>query len=216
MDSIGLSDEQKHMVLQGRPIESVSRPAREEREAKETAAAPEPELSAEEKRIRQLEKQVSRMRSELDEKDEKIRGLEGTTLKSCRIPWLCNSPNYKIENLRKKLKGIELMQDLWARAADGEILPVGVFPMMHAGMTLMKRTPRAHDIKSLKKAHAVFVSAEYANELKKQGIVAFSDGAVRCFGAVAYISKQDFAGLKEKESVRIEDIVGQYRKSRGE
>lgn len=253
---ICLSDDKKDYikssVLRGHSIDSaikdllegIKKPDAEKKADEEYKNEPEPEPSAEARKIKDLENQNRTLREEIVGKEREIEELNNSILEAKRKYSLELHRDSKIEEsdqiiqsfeygmkdlqarLNEKINQIEKLVELWGMASKGEILPVGVFPERFSGMSWMRRNLKKKDYMDLQKIKILFLSnIEEHKELFEHRILLCDEKYLKEFSGCAYITSGDLeAAKKESEETKhklmkvderkLVDIISSYRSDR--
>lgn len=227
IESLGLGDEVKAMVLNGQSIQSAVESLRDNEVSEEEKPPPvdiKPVvLSDEEKRVRSLEKQNRSLRREIESREEEIDQLERKILELTRKSMLkpkAVSPagqsktvkdlKYKISKLEKDL---DKLMDCWGLMLSNDILPVGVYPQAFKGLTLLNKTVTGED--EFEGVEVVFTSKKKNFELLlERNCRVFDDKHVEGEGSIRYIRKSVLDELVGSQDFSIEDLVNDYRTKR--
>jgi hypothetical protein len=231
IESLGLGDEVKHLVLRGHSIDEAAKmlsPAPPKVIVSPQPPAEERSLSAEQIRIRSLEKQNQFLKKHLGEKDRAIKNLNNR-MAAERSRYLLEvtrdrevrsrdqhilSLQSSIADLRRQIRNLERMKELISQISSGEIKAVGIFPQASGGLTYIRRKLKKHDIPSLRNVKVAF-TAESANHpvLAECGVIAADPEYLWEVAGSYFIMASDLLQLKPK-AVSIDRLIEEYRSSR--
>ncbi|MFC2163287.1 hypothetical protein ACFLRF_06355, partial [Candidatus Altiarchaeota archaeon] len=226
IDGKGLSDDVKHIVLQGYSIEYAAKMvAGEDVAEEETApvAREANELSADDRMIRCLEKRIKNLSTELGAKDAQIVKLKDNIAELKRKNHL--RPQAKDEtddvtarNLKHKigdLKGLlgqeKSVRKMLLAVIAGDAILVGTYPESVNGYALALNKVRAADTRGMD-YKAVFTDVT-ANEklFKGSGIPVYGTGLLDKVGDLWFA---DPLMLEKANNVSLEGLVEEYRSRR--
>ncbi|MBN2014127.1 MAG: DUF460 domain-containing protein [Candidatus Altiarchaeota archaeon] len=230
IDSMNLGDDVKHLVLQGHSTSEAKKMLQEE----EPEAVIEPPLreerepTEEEKQIRRLEKQNLSLRKQLEERDREIRDLLkkiSATKRAYRVElrredeikrrdFSLKSMESSLQHMRNRLEDLEELSRLWKKLSKGEVKPIGVFPEVYNGYTVVLRRLKKKDLDLLDKVKVAF-TPEKANHsiLASRNIFVTGIEYLREVSGCYFISADDISKLT-KAAVSLEKIVEDYRSHR--
>jgi predicted RNase H-like nuclease (RuvC/YqgF family) len=190
--------------------------------------AEEKALTAEQLRIRTLEKQNHFLRKHLDEKDRAIKELNNRMTAERRRYLLEVTRDREIRSrdqyimslqssifvLRRQIRELERLKELLKQLSSGEIAAVGVFPQVSEGLTLIRRKLKPHDIPALRGVKVAFTK-ESANfsMLAECGVLAAGTDYVWEVAGSYFILAADLTQLKPK-AVSLDRLIEEYRSSR--
>lgn len=176
-------------------------------------------------RIRILEKTNFYLKKELEEKSGETEGLKRDIRelerrlefkiedsdevrdKSLIIRTMEISLNALKNDVKNMGKSIEKLNDIWNRAARGEIIPVGIFPEIFNGMTLIKNE-FFKDYSALTGTEIVFSD----NKIKNFPCQVYGKACVNEFMGFSYIEKEKFEDLKKEFDLT--NFIENYKKTR--
>ncbi|MBD3388476.1 MAG: DUF460 domain-containing protein [Candidatus Altiarchaeales archaeon] len=215
IDSLGLGDRVKHFVLQGNSISRAKKafaPVEEvkgEKPKPERAKTPSPE----ERRIRSLERRVKALKGEILERDSLLDELKAELNKSKgsrRVVHVRDSNVEKrIGSLKTQIRDLKKYRALLKKISQGDVVPVGVYPHVLAGLTLIENRPD-----SLEGVEVAFTSKKRIVELLHDSdIPSYESGELEELGGFRYITAKRLHELSETGS-SVEDIITEYRKKR--
>ncbi|MFH1722106.1 MAG: DUF460 domain-containing protein [Candidatus Altiarchaeota archaeon] len=234
IESKGLGDDVKDLVLQGISIEAAAEFLSEEEpkpQPKKKKSHPQKkELSQEEQMLRNLRRQVELLKEKITQNEEKIKALNDQTTQAKRIYRLelhkdkeIGQREHVIRNLdsslakmKKKAGQIEEYRILWEKIGQKEIQPVGIFPKEYGGLTFLRRKIKKKDWNQLEKAEVVFIGDLKDREfLIKKGIRTADAAILRSLNDCYYVKEKDLTPIKKKGLQRdLEEIVIDYRLER--
>lgn len=231
IESLGLGDEVKHLVLRGHSIDEAARmlaPAQPKTIVSQHHPAEEKALTAEELRIRSLEKQNHSLRKHLEEKDRAIKELNSRMAAERRRYLLDVTRDREIRSrdqyimslqssisvLRRQIRELERLKELLNQLSSGEIKAVGIFPQVSDGLTLIRLRLKPHDIPALRGVKVAFTT-ESANfsMLTECGVLAAGKDYLWEVAGSYFILSADLAQLKPK-SVSLDRLIEEYRSNR--
>lgn len=231
IESLGLGDEVKHLVLRGHPIDEAAKmlePPFEKTIVPKHPPVEERPLTAEEQRIRSLEKQNQFLKKHLGEKDRAIKGLNSRMaaersrylLEVTRDREVRSRDQYimslqsQISVMRRQIKDMERIKELLNQVSSGEIKAVGVFPQASCGLTFIRRRLKKHDIPALRDVKVAFTK-ESANHaiLAECGVLAADPDYLWEVAGSYFIMASDLMQLKPK-AVSLDRLIEEYRNSR--
>ncbi len=254
-NEIGISDDKKdeikRSVIRGHSIDSAIKDLIEgvkkpdfEKKDKEDKVELELEPSADARKIKDLENQNRTLREEIERKEKEIEGLNDNILEIKRKYSLELHRDRKLEEdgqiiqsfeygmkdlqarLNEKINQIDMLVELWCKAAKGEVIPVGVFPERFSGMSWMRRSLKKKDYMDMQKIKILFLSnIEEHKELFEHRILLCDEKYIKEFSGCAYITAGDLeAAKKEAEETKnkmlkvdekkLIDIISSYRTDR--
>ncbi|MFC2154370.1 DUF460 domain-containing protein [Candidatus Altiarchaeota archaeon] len=226
----GLGDEVKNLVLQGISVDAAIAFLSEEEEVPPKKPKPIPierEISEEERMLSSLKRHVKGLKEKIKRDDTEIKTLQDELAKvknRYRVE-LRRDPEIRekeesiknlestLEKLKKKTNQIEHLQQLWTKAGSSEIYPVGVFPQVYNGLTLLKRRLKKRDWDNIKKVEIAFVDdPKDRDSLVRKGIKASESKALKQILECYYIPQKDLKKIRDKGLQRsLDEIVGDYR-----
>ena len=229
IDSLGLDDDVKHLVLRGtaigkalQPQDSVAYEAPERREP-----APARELSDAEKKLRTLEKRVSALAAQVELKEAEVKALQAELAKVRRESAVglrrdreISSRENTIRGLRSKISVLEMrageaddVKRLVKVILEGRVSVVGIYPEITGGLTMVKAILNEKDLPKLK-AVRVFFTSELKNKklLEGEGHTVADPKLLERISDINYISKKDLEQIKQNKKISLEEIVGDYRR----
>lgn len=241
IDSLKLAggDNVKHLILQGlsinraqkklmnEKVKTVESIIEEEKPAKQS-------VSDERMMIRRLEKQSRILKEQIHAGEEEIRELTGVISKikrqydvELRERSEVKKRNRNIKNLRyrlcdveKKLKKTEGLKELWQKAAEGEILPVGVFPKQTRGLIWIKSRLKKRDLGRLGEVEMAFTDdAINRGHMINKGFTTADTKYLSVFEGCSYVYARDITEIKNGKTkgwnISLEDVIEDYRTGRG-
>jgi uncharacterized protein len=218
-DSQGLTDDMKHLVLQGKslslakaPIEDMRRPQGEAQGADDRAS--EKVISPQEQTIRELQKRVKALQGLAVEKDVEIAALREGLASAKRVTHTRaeskTAHERQVTSLNHRIHALKEHEKLLRRASSGEISLVGVWPQVSGGLTLIEVKPER-----LQGVRAAFSSKNKIREfIAEQGVEAYDAGELSHLGDCHYISVRRLRELAQTKRLDIEGLVSEYRHSR--
>ncbi len=227
VDSLKLSDEVKHMVLQGNSIEKAERilTSKDDKEIpeKEIVKKETIEQSPEDKKIRSLDKRIKSLMTELDKKDALIAKLKeeiaGIKRKNhTRKEWGNSSVENTIRNYELKISAIKkdlslkesVKKHLLAVIDDEEAL-VGIYPEVLDGYCMVrdKVNPKDINVGSFK---YVFTDLQLNTDLfRSLGVKVFKIKKLETVDGLWFVDKTD---LDDGENMSLEGLIEEYREKR--
>ncbi|HEX54937.1 MAG: hypothetical protein DRO94_04570 [Candidatus Altiarchaeales archaeon] len=243
IDSLCLGDDVKDMVLRGYSIsESVRiiKKRREERRRRrikpkdtKTTKMEMRNKTENEKEIRELKRRNSILIEKIEERDREIERLKKEILRLRRQYNLNLSRDneikkrersirnlrYMIKELRRRVEELEKLGELWVEVAEGRIKPIGIFPSVYNGLTIINRKLKRKDNKNLENVEMAFVNnpREY-KFLRDFGIMVFDKKYIREISGVFYIRTKDLERIKKEKKkiseISLERLIEDYRRSR--
>ncbi len=230
-DSVNLGENVKHLVLQGYSIDESVKMLEETDDVEvvlEIQQKKEEQLSPEELSIRRLEKQNLLLKKQLDEEKYTIKKLR-ENIKSDKRKYLLElrrdaeikkrdgfieSLDSSLKHMKHRLKDIEELRILWNRLSRGEIKPVGIFPEVYGGNTLIKRKLKKKDMRHLEGVEVAFTREPMNYSLlADKGILATDTAYLRETIGCIYILSCDLLKLEPK-TVSVDRIIEEYRRER--
>jgi len=232
IDSLGLGDEVKDLVLHGISINDAVEMLREEEE--EEIVEPEEERPAripslEEIRIRKLEKQNSTLRKEILAREKEMKGLKegmvkikGSYRMGLRKEREIEKRDYIIKKLKNsaielkgKLRGIDKLAQILHEMAMGKVKAVGVFPEVYDGLSMIKKNPRKKESSLLGEVQIAFVdNHEIEKHLRGMGIFTADAKDLKDVEGFPSIDNKKLEKIRKSKRVPLHDIVKSYRDSR--
>ena len=230
IESLGLKDDVKHMILQGISIErAINQLNSEHQKIKEPNKVQPVKSIREDIQKKNLKDQIRDLKEQLKEKENEIQDLHSRISqlrseyfsgikKEPKIRELSNiieSLEYKVNNLQKSLAELEKLKELWRKSAVGEILPIGAFPDVFDGLTFIKRRLKNTDHTLLDEIKIAFTD-DLENEkiLKERGITVESPKCLKILADCVYMSDEEYRKLQKDSIVHIEKLVEEYRTNR--
>ena len=229
IDSLGLGDEVKDLVLNGISINDAVEMLREDEE--EEIVEPEEEKPAripspEEIRIRKLEKQNSTLRKEILAREKEIKELKEGMVKikgSYSVKLRKEREIEKRDDIIKKLKnstieqksGLEGTRKKLREIALGEAKAVGVFPEVYDGLSVIRKTPRKKEQSALDEVQIAFVD-DHGIEGHLHGVGIFTADAKNLKDIEGFLSidRKTLEKIRKSKRVPLHNIVKSYRDSR--
>lgn len=228
IDSMNLEDDVKHLVLQGHSIKEAAK-LLEKKEESHMLPEPKPvgerKLSEEERHIKKLEKQNQSLKKQLEEKEKEIRDLQkkiSSAKRAYRVElrrvdeikkrdFFIESLESSLQDTRNRLEDLEEIKTLWRKLSKGEVKPIGVFPEVFDGYTLILRRLKKKDVEHLSKVEVAF-TPEKANQqlLASRNVFVTGIEYLREVAGCYFILVGDLKKLT-RESVSLERIVEDYR-----
>jgi len=229
IESLGLKDDVKHMTLQGISIENAINKLKNEPKKIEEPKKVQPVKMVQEIPIKNLKDQIRSLKEQLKEKDDEIQNLQRkiSKLRSEYLVGIKKEPKirelnqiiesleYKINTLQKNLTETEKLKELWRKLAVCEILPVGIFPDVFNGLTLIKRRLKNRDYNLLDQIKVAFTEdSENIKILNERGILTESPEFLKTLADCIYIDTDDYRKIQKDSKVSIEKLVEEYRNKR--
>jgi predicted RNase H-like nuclease (RuvC/YqgF family) len=217
MDAQGLPDQVKHVVLQGKSIararNELQEPQSMEKQSPPVAAHDEHIPTAEEQRIRELEKRVRALQEVIIEKDHAIVALKDEIAKIRRVKHTSApvkpQPDKTLVQLNHRIHELKSIETLLRRALSGDVALVGHYPHIQDGLTFIEVRPE-----TTKGIRIAFTSDGRVREyLTEQGIEVFSSAELQMEGDYRYILRkrlQELSKPKTRETDLMR-IVSEYR-----
>jgi len=231
IDSLSLGDEVKNLVIHGISIDDAVKmlEEKEEEEPAELEIEKKPERipSPQEIEIRKLEKQNSTLRKEIKAKEKEILRLkkELVTVKASyrlrlrkekeieKRDLIIKSLENSIIELKSKLGEIDRLKEILHELARDEIKPVGIFPEIYDGLTMLKRKPRKNEL--IDGIQIAFIdNLEIARHLRGRGVFTTETKHLNEVAGFAYIRKKNLQAIKKSKKISLDDIVEDYRERR--
>jgi len=232
IDSRGLGDDVKDLVLHGTSINDAVKMLEEEEE--EEIVGPEEEKPAripspEEIRIRKLEKRNSTIRKEILTREKEMVGLKKEIAKvkeSYRVSLRKEKEIEKRDDIIKKLKntiieqkseleGIEALREKLREIAMGKVKAVGVFPEVYDGLSMIKKNPRKKEFSLLEDVQIAFVDdREVEGHLQRMGIFTVDAKELEDTEGFLSIDGKKLQKIRKSKQVPLQEIVRNYRDSR--
>ena len=231
-------DNVKHLVLHGLSISRAQKKLMSEKVKKVESIIKEEKpakrsVSDERMMIRRLEKQSRILKEHIHAREEEINELKNVISKikrrydvELRERSEVKKRNRNIRNLRyrlcdveKKLKRIEGLKELWQKAAEGEIRPVGVFPKQTRGLIWIKSRLRRRDLEGLGEVEIAFTDdAINRRNLMDKGFTTADTKYLSEFMGCSYVYARDIAKIEDMEATRrnisLEEVIEAYRTDR--
>ncbi|MEA3254366.1 MAG: DUF460 domain-containing protein [Candidatus Altiarchaeota archaeon] len=241
IDSLKLAggDNVKHLVLHGLSISRAQKKLMSEKVKKVESIIEEEKpvkrsVSDERMMIRRLEKQSRVLKEHIHAKEEEINELKGVISKikrrydvELRERSEVKKRNRNIRNLRyrlcdveKKLKRIEGLKELWQKAAEGEIRPVGVFPKQTRGLIWIKSRLKKRDLDRLGEVEVAFTDdAINRRYMMNKGFTTADTKYLSEFEGCSYVYARDITRIRYMEAkegdISLEGVIEEYRTDRG-
>jgi len=232
IDSLGLGDDVKDLVLHGISINDAVEMLREEEE--EEILEQEEEMPAripspEEIRIRKLEKQNSTLRKEIIAREKEMVGLKKEIAKvkqSYRVSVRKEKEIEKRDDIIKKLKntiieqkseleGIEALREKLREIAIGKVKAVGVFPEVYNGLSMIKKNPGKKESSLLEDVQIAFVDdREVEGHLQRMGIFTVDAKELKDTEGFLSIDRKKLQKIRKSKQVPLQEIVRNYRDGR--
>ena len=232
IDSLGLGDEVKDLVLNGISINDAVEMLREDEE--EEIVEPEEEKPAripspEEIRIRKLEKQNSTLRKEILAREKEIKELKQDMVKIKGSYRLRLRKDKEIEKrddiikkleksvieLKGKLRGIDKLGDILQEIVVGKAKAVGVFPEVYDGLSMIKKNPRKKESLLLGEVQIAFVDElGIGKHLQRMGVFTADAKELKDTEGFLSIDNKKLQKIRKSKRVPVYDIVRNYRDSR--
>ena len=232
IDSLGLGDEVKDLVLHGISINDAVEMLREEEE--EEIVEPEEKMPAripspEEIRIRKLEKQNSTLRKEIFAREKEIAGLKKETARvkeSYRVSIrkereiekrddIIKKLEKSVIKLKGKLRGVDKLGEIVRKMARGEIKVVGVFPEVYDGLSMIEKNPKRRESSLFGEVQIAFVDdREVEGHLQRVGIFTVDAKELTDIEGFLFIDKKKLQKIRKSKRVPLQEIVESYRDSR--
>jgi len=226
ISSQGLGDDAKHRLLNGERIRARPAPAKPEGKAKSRERQ-----TRKDKLIKSLEKRITELEAMLlDEAGDAAEGGDANEVSgedyskwaeaTARLAgdsrlWE-KSLKLKEEELGKLSKQLRSLQAVWVRAARGQVAPVGVFPEVYRGLTLVQGKISKGDAKILDEVRLAFAGNQGARKvLEDAGVVTAQASALSEVGGCYFIESKKLEKLFSNSPSSVERVVASYRKSRG-
>lgn len=230
IESLGLKDDVKHMILQGISIENaINKLKIGSKKIEEPKKIQPTKTIQEDTQVKNLKGQIRDLKEQLKEKENEIQNLQRriSKLKSeylteikkepkiRELSNIINSLEYKINTLQKSLTEIEKLKELWQKLAVGKILPVGIFPDVFNGITLIKRRLKDRDYNLLSQIRIAFTDgAENIKILNERGIIVENPRCLKILADCIYIDIDDYKKIQKNSKASIEKLVEEYRSKR--
>jgi len=217
IDSLGLPEEVKHMVLQGVSVSAAKASLEKPPEAPESVDEPrmEREPSVVERRIRELERRIRTLNDTVLERERETEALRQELAKARRVVHTKPEPKpayeRQIKSLAKRVHELKQEEGLLRRAVSGEILLVGVWPQACNGMSLVEVKPE-----SAEGLAVAFTSSGRVREfLKASGVEVHDAGQLQRQASFHYLPAKRLGQLR-KEAARpdLERIIRDYKSAR--
>ncbi|MFH1402995.1 MAG: DUF460 domain-containing protein [Candidatus Altiarchaeota archaeon] len=224
IESKGLGDDVKHIVLQGYSIEYAARilsepePAVDEGEDRKKSVR---ELSPGEKRIRSLEKRVRNLSIELGVKDadivrlhEEIAGLKARNhvkqgLRDTSSENTIRNLEIRVGSLKNQIRLEKSVRRMLLDAVKGGKQLVGVYPEVIGGYTIIRKKIRASDIEQ-DKVRRVFTDVNANHEtLRERGIPVHGTDKLKQVDGIWFMDKTSLDEMRNEISV--EGLIHEYR-----
>jgi predicted RNase H-like nuclease (RuvC/YqgF family) len=212
---MGYDDGIKHLVLKGMSIHKALQETREPEKNMKPEAKPEtaePQPGPQERKLRDLERQIKSMQKSLSERDSTIESLRDELLRAKRISHTSEKHPPPIEkslkNLRKKMRKIDDYECFLRKTLDNEYLPVGVYPKALGGRTLIERQPAGMD-----GITTVFTSKKRVKEALSEKYEVYDAKNLSEKNGHYYITSEKLGMLRSKKT-QIDEIIMEYRKNR--
>ncbi len=122
-----------------------------------------------------------------------------------------------LQKQHKKAQRITEFARLWRRLGEGEIAPVGVYPRIYRGLTLLKRRLKKGDLEKIKGADIVYVADnDDKRAIQKAGIKVADPADLTVVEDCYYVTGERLDAIKRRGLQRdTTDIVSDYREERG-
>jgi len=232
IDSLGLGDEVKDLVLHGISINDAVEMLKGEGE--EEIVEPEEERhvripSLEEIRIRKLEKQNSTLRKEIFAREKEMVGLKKEIAKvkeSYRVSIrkereiekrddIIKKLEKSVIELKGKLRGVDKLGDMLREMAMGKVKAVGVFPEVYDGLSMIKKNPRKKEFPLLGEVQIAFVD-DLGMEKHLHGVGIFTADAkeLEDTEGFLFIDGKKLQKIRKSKRVPLHEIVKNYRDGR--
>ncbi len=232
IDSLGLGDEVKDLVLHGISTNDAVKMLKEEEEEEiveleEESPARIP--SPKEIRIRKLEKQNSTLRKEILAREKEIKELKEGMVKIKGTYRLRLRKEKEIEKrdgiikkleksvieLKGKLRGVDKLGDILREMAMGRAKAVGVFPEVYDGLSMIKKNPRKKESSILGEVQIAFVDDQgIEKHLQGMGIFTADAKDLKDIEGFLSVDNKKLQKIRKSKRVPLHDIVKSYRDSR--
>lgn len=227
-DALGLPPAKKYAILKGERIKD--RPGRQVQQEVEERPQPEERTpSPEEARLRSLEKQVSALRSELEEKrletasitrEQLIhqRTLEAQLSKDAsvrRLKKALKNRGLRIHKLEEELAASSHFRFLWNKVVDGTVVPVGLFPQHHRGLTYIPNKIKDNERQFTGGITLAFTDNTSNRKLLDELNIPSSDEhAVKRHESCFFTDARTLEHARKKKAASIESLIDDYRRER--
>lgn len=247
IDSLKLGiagDEVKRLVLHGLSISKAQKKLEDEKERgkieiekiiQKEKPIKKKLISEEENKIKKLEKQNLILRKQIYKKEEEIKRLRNAISKIKKRYDVKLKGNveirkrelsirnleYRLDDVRGKLERVEKLKKLWQKAANGEILPISIFPEQTTGLVWIKRRLKKKDLNKLDGIEIAFTDDPINMEfLMDKEIITVNTKYLSEVEGCGYVYARDIAkiresgGVKATKKISLEEIIEGYRESR--
>jgi predicted RNase H-like nuclease (RuvC/YqgF family) len=229
LDALGCSEEVKHKVLQGIPIQRALEKPSESAAVKKTRQRPQQPVHLSlrnlEEQNRFLREQVALQDSEIARLKKQVKDLAGekTDFKNQMFKKdefrqqqiVIESLEFKIKLLQEKLVEAEKFNELWNDLSSGQIIPVGLYPQAPNGVTLVKHRITGEEAEKLTGLKLAFSDdSKTIENLAQHGIATAHSKELKEQQGLHYLSKQDYDRLLSNRLRNLEHILEDYRKER--
>jgi len=192
-------------------------------------------ISKEENKIKKLEKRNLILRKQIYKKEREIKRLRNAISKIKKRYDIelkekieirkrdqsIRNLEYRLDNLKRKLEELKKLKKLWQKAANGEILPIGIFPEQIRGLVWIKRRLKKSDLNRLAEIEIAFTDDPMNRKfLIDNGIITANTGYLSEFEGCGYVYAKDIAKIKDEymkeiKSISLKEIIEDYRTGRG-
>ena len=226
ISSQGLGDDAKHRLLAGERIRARPAPAKPEGKASSRDRQ-----TRKDKIIKSLEQRITALEGMLlDEAGDLGEAVEGEGASgedyskwadaTARLAGDSRLWEKSLKLKEKKLSELagqlSNLREVWVRAARGQGAPVGVFPEVYGGLTLVQGKISKSDIKILDEVRLAFAGNPNAKKvLEGAGVVTAQASDLSEAGGCYFIESSKLDKLFSDSPSSVERIVESYRKSRG-
>jgi len=242
IDSLNLGDDVKNLVLHGYSIDDAIKTLEEKKPQERNAPKRQDKIQIRmqkiiktvdmKKRIQSLERQNLSLREKVELKERKIRELKKKISELQRKYNLevrrdreirkreqtIKRLKYSMREFQKQLLEFELFKKLWKDYSENRIRPVGIFPEIYHGMSLINRKIRQLDREKLEDIQVAFVDKpEDYKFLRESGVSVFDRKYLNELPGFFYIRTNTLEKLmneEKKTEVTLDRLIEEYRKER--
>ena len=225
--SKGLSEVEKNKLLKGERLGITVADNKPEKSKKpKQKAIP---ASPQQKKIRRLEKQRSRLKTELEEKKEEIEALSKKIFLANTEFSLESKKEFELKRLKRRLdkrgrdiktlkyeiKKFKQYRFLWNKIIQGDAIPVGVFPQTYGGLTIIPNKIKENEEEYFKDVEHVFTdNPTNKKSLDEKGVPHSTRKILKDFMGCYYVNKKDLDEAKKEKIKNIEELIEEYRQTR--
>lgn len=231
-----LSDEMKHLLLQGENVKKLDKPAKGEilsmkkeinAKVKEQDKKHKEGYVYEKSKEKELREEISFLKEKISEKEDELKKLR-FLLKKAKMDYTLELKkdeeitkrdntikNLKLllDNANSKLNEFEKMKEVWRKIANKEAFALTIFPEI-SKFVIINGKVKNFDFEKIKDVEIFFTdNTEAKKHLENNGFSVRSTDNVREICGFFYIEKEFLEKSKEQD-FSLQDIVESYRKER--